>query len=77
MQVPGVAAVRVAGEPSKEWGVTVVADLVPEAGIPRDDLVDRINRALAARLAKYKHPRHFRIVDRLPQSASSQGVVPQ
>ena len=45
MQVPGVAAVRVAGEPSKEWGVTVVADLVPEAGIPRDDLVDRIDRA--------------------------------
>lgn len=73
--VPGVAAVRVAGEPSKEWGTTVVADLVPEAGIPGDDLVDRINRTLAARLAKYKHPRRFRIVDQLPQSAGLQGFV--
>lgn len=74
MQVSGVAAVRVAGEPSKEWGVTVVADLVAEAGIPGDGLVDRINQALAAKLARYKHPRRFRIVDRLSQLTSSQGV---
>jgi acyl-CoA synthetase (AMP-forming)/AMP-acid ligase II len=70
-QVPGVAAVSVVGEPSKEWGMTVVADLVPEAGVPVDDLVDHINQALAAKLARYKHPRRFRIVDQLPHSASS------
>jgi acyl-CoA synthetase (AMP-forming)/AMP-acid ligase II len=75
MQVCGVAAVRVTGEPSKEWGVTLVADLVPAAGAPSDDLVVRINQELAARLAKYKHPRHFRIVDRLPTNSS--GLVPQ
>jgi acyl-CoA synthetase (AMP-forming)/AMP-acid ligase II len=66
MQVPGVTAVRVTGEPSKEWGVTVVADLVPQAGIVGDDLVARIHQALAAKLARYKHPRQFRIVDQLP-----------
>ena len=70
MQVPGVTAVRVAGEPSKEWGVTVVADLVPQAGIAGDGLVDRINQALALKLARYKHPRQFRIVDQLPQLTS-------
>lgn len=66
MQVSGVASVRVAGEPSKEWGLTVVADIVPQASMSEDSLIDRIHQTLAARLAKYKHPRHFRIVDRLP-----------
>jgi len=70
MQVPGVSAVRVAGEPSEQWGVTVVADLVPQLGIAGDGLVDRINQALAAKLARYKHPRQFRIVDRLPQPSA-------
>jgi acyl-CoA synthetase (AMP-forming)/AMP-acid ligase II len=76
-QVPGVAAVSVVGEPSNEWGMTVVADLVPEADIAVDDLVDHINQALAAKLARYKHPRRFRIVDQLPRSAISPAIVPQ
>jgi len=71
MQVQGVAAVRVTGEPNKEWGVTVVADLVPQAGIAREGLVDRINQVLAAKLARYKHPRRFRIVDQLPRPANA------
>jgi hypothetical protein len=39
--------------------------------------VDRINQALSARLAKYKHPRRFRIVEQLPQLAGSEGAIPQ
>lgn len=66
MEVSGVAAVRVAGEPSKEWGTTVVADLVLAAGAMPKETIDLVNRTLATRLAKYKIPRRFRIAESLP-----------
>ncbi|HYM03370.1 MAG TPA: fatty acid--CoA ligase family protein, partial [Stellaceae bacterium] len=66
MQVAGIAAVRVAGEPDETWGTTVVAALVLAKGAAPEDVMARVNEALAGRLARYKIPRRFRIVDRLP-----------
>ncbi|MGH9088761.1 MAG: AMP-binding protein [Acidimicrobiales bacterium] len=63
---PDVAEVAVAGEPSDEWGETVVAWVVP--GDARPGAADL--EALAAdRLAPYKRPRHYRLVGSLPRNA--------
>lgn len=49
-----------------EWGTTVVADIVLDAGALPKETIDLVNRTLATRLAKYKIPRQFRIADSLP-----------
>jgi acyl-CoA synthetase (AMP-forming)/AMP-acid ligase II len=61
--IGGVAGVRVVGEPHPRWGEMVVAYIVPTA-----ERVEpaQLRQAVAQRLAKYKVPREFRIVDRLP-----------
>jgi acyl-CoA synthetase (AMP-forming)/AMP-acid ligase II len=62
--VLGVDAVRVRGE----WGCgneIVVAELVIAAGVRQDDVIDRVKRELTGRLAKYKIPDQFRVVDTL------------
>ena len=64
--VPGVAAVRVVGEPSHEWGETVVAYIVADAGTLRDEVIEQVKQELSGRLAKYKIPREFRVVNQLP-----------
>jgi len=64
--VAGVGRVLVVGEKSREWGETVVAYVVPDAADPDARLADRIKHEVAARLARYKIPREFRIVKQLP-----------
>jgi acyl-CoA synthetase (AMP-forming)/AMP-acid ligase II len=66
LQTSGIVAARVAGEHSDEWGTTLVADLVLAEDAKQDDVLARVKAGLAARLAKYKIPRQFRIGDRLP-----------
>jgi malonyl-CoA/methylmalonyl-CoA synthetase len=64
---PGVAEVAVVGEPSDEWGETVVAVVVPTAGDALD--VDALLAFAADALAPYKRPRRVRVVDALPRNA--------
>jgi malonyl-CoA/methylmalonyl-CoA synthetase len=60
---PGVVEVAVVGEPSAEWGETVVAYVV---GDP--DLAS-LRILAAAELAPFKCPRELRLIDALPRNA--------
>jgi malonyl-CoA/methylmalonyl-CoA synthetase len=62
---PAVADVAVVGQPSDEWGETVVAVVVPNGPVDADDL----KAYCAGRLARYKRPRVVRFVDDLPRNA--------
>jgi len=64
---PGVAEVAVIGLPSREWGETVAAFVVPAAG-PAPDPAEVIAYT-RARLAHFKCPRHVRLVESLPRNA--------
>jgi acyl-CoA synthetase (AMP-forming)/AMP-acid ligase II len=66
-QISGVAAVRVAGEENPEWGTVITAYLVLTGDTIPEEVTARVKKQLAARLAKYKIPREFRIVHRLPE----------
>ena len=63
---PEVAEVAVVGKPHPEWGETVAALVVPKKDSSL--AVDDLNAFLAERLAKYKIPRMFRLVDALPHT---------
>lgn len=62
---PLVKEVAVAGLPSKEWGQTVAAWIVPRDGLSLEDL----DTFVAERLANFKRPRTIRLVDELPRNA--------
>jgi fatty-acyl-CoA synthase len=64
----GVAHVSVVGVPDPEWGEVVVAFVQPRPG--RDLSGDELAEFCRARLASYKTPRFWRIVDHFPQTAS-------
>jgi malonyl-CoA/methylmalonyl-CoA synthetase len=71
LEHPAVAEVAVVGEPSTEWGETVVAVVVPAdpadlaAGVDADDLLAFARE----RLAPFKCPRRVRTVAALPRNA--------
>jgi acyl-CoA synthetase (AMP-forming)/AMP-acid ligase II len=69
--VPGVAAVLVAGEAHRDWGETVVAYVVAKPGVAHDGLIARMRDDVLDKLARYKVPREFRIVDRLPEPSTA------
>lgn len=62
----GVAQTRVVGEPHPRWGEMVVAYVVPRGGVAESTLAAVLPDAVAARLARYKVPREFRLVAALP-----------
>jgi fatty-acyl-CoA synthase len=62
-----VADVAVVGEPSDEWGETVVAVVVVVEGQTVTD-TELLEHA-ARELAPYKQPRHVRFVAELPRNA--------
>jgi malonyl-CoA/methylmalonyl-CoA synthetase len=65
---PGVADAAAVGEPSPEWGETVIAYVVP-AGSAGPGLTEDLVRWCEQRLAPYKRPRRWRLVDAIPRTA--------
>lgn len=63
---PGVADAAVVGVPDERWGEASVAFVLPrpDTGPTPDELAGH----LAERLARYKVPKHFRLVDELPRT---------
>jgi len=69
-EVDGVAESAVIGVPHDDFGEAVVAVVVPDQGV--DDhaaLRRRIDDALGATLARFKHPKHYVFADTLPRNA--------
>src|SRR4051794_23414315 len=66
--LPGVAEAHVVGVPSERYGEEVMAWVKPRDGaaLSAHDLVD----ACRGRLARYKTPRHWRIVDAFPMTVT-------
>ncbi len=65
---PKVAAVQVFGVPSKRYGETVAAWIIPKVGESIDD--SEIREFCDGRIARYKTPQHIRIVDSYPLTVS-------
>jgi len=67
-----VADVAVVGIPDPTWGETVAAFLVPREGAALD--VAEIAASVEARLAAFKRPRAWQLVDELPRNAMGKVV---
>lgn len=65
-EAPGIADTRVVGEPRSSGGETLVAYLVPAPNADASALPERVRESLERRLARYKVPREWRVVERLP-----------
>ena len=63
--LPGIIDCAVVGIPDEEYGESLAAQVIAEAGATLDAEV--IRRALAERIAGYKVPRRIDIVDALPR----------
>jgi malonyl-CoA/methylmalonyl-CoA synthetase len=63
---PGVKESAVVGAPHPDFGESVVAVLVPEAGAEID--LAAVEAAARADLAGFKRPRHVVVVDALPRN---------
>lgn len=67
---PGAAAVCVAGVEDEEWGERVGAIVVPAAGFEALGGLAELDRQLGGRLAGFKRPRSWSVVDELPVARS-------
>src|SRR5215469_12029947 len=65
LTVAGVRAARVTGEGDEKWGTTLVAELVLANDTAASEVLGRIDETLRSRLAKYKIPRRYRVVELL------------
>ncbi len=70
LEWPGAADACVVGLEDEEWGERVGAVLVPAAGFEALGGLAGLGRHLGGRLAGFKRPRCWSVVDRLPVAAS-------
>lgn len=66
LEHPAVAEAAVAGVPSERWGEEVVAWLVLEGVATEEDLRGHLD----GRIAEFKHPKRFVIVDGIPRTST-------
>ncbi|HEX5634682.1 MAG TPA: AMP-binding protein, partial [Gemmatimonadales bacterium] len=62
---PRVAEASVVGRPDPEWGESVVAFVVPRGEAPSPEELDRL---CLEHIARFKRPREYRFVERLPKN---------
>ncbi|MGZ5583878.1 MAG: AMP-binding protein [Usitatibacter sp.] len=62
---PAVAEASVVGRPDREWGEVVVAFVVARGEAPSEGELDRL---CLERIARFKRPREYRFVERLPKN---------
>ena len=62
---PGVAEASVVGRPDREWGEVVVAFVVARGAPPTPQELDRL---CLDHIARFKRPKEYRFVDRLPKN---------
>jgi len=62
---PAVAEASVVGRPDREWGEVVVAFVVARGAPPPTEELDRL---CLDHIARFKRPREYRFVDRLPKN---------
>ena len=65
---PGVIEAAVVGVPDPKWGEVGLCVLA--CNEPTAKVIDAVRDHLSARLARYKHPTHFQIVEALPRTGS-------
>ncbi|ETR70667.1 MAG: hypothetical protein OMM_03076 [Candidatus Magnetoglobus multicellularis str. Araruama] len=65
---PSISNVAIIGIPDEQWGETGLAFIVPapDCQIDKNDVLTY----LQGKVAKYKHPRHIRLIDSLPMTAT-------
>jgi malonyl-CoA/methylmalonyl-CoA synthetase len=69
---PDVEDAAVVGIPDATWGETVAAFLVPRAGAELD--IAEVAASVEARLAAFKRPRAWKVIDELPRNAMGKVV---
>lgn len=69
---PGVADAAVVGRADPEWGQALAALIVPRNGVPLD--LEELRAHCLARLAAFKVPKCFQLVDVLPRTTSGKLV---
>jgi long-chain acyl-CoA synthetase len=65
LQHPEIAEVAVVGRPDAEWGESVVAFVVARGAPPRAEALDEL---CLANIARFKRPKEYRFVERLPKN---------
>jgi long-chain acyl-CoA synthetase len=68
LEDPDLSDVAVIGVPDPEWGESVMAVLVANPGATLD--LARLERLCLDRIARFKRPKHWRIVDALPKNSA-------
>jgi long-chain acyl-CoA synthetase len=63
---PAVAEACVVGRPDREWGEVVIAFVVPRGDSPPP--VEELDRLCLDNIARFKRPKEYRFVERLPKN---------
>ncbi len=69
---PGLQEVAVVGLPDEKWGESIVAVVVARAGVELD--LAELQAFVEPKLAGYKHPRRWEIIESLPRNAGGKVV---